>query len=267
MEEKFRELDALFAEGKMKDAEEKLTRWVDQARQEHDRGALLSLYNELEGLYRTTGRAERAVDISSQALALIDAMGLEGTIHHATTLLNGATANTVLGHTDRALDMYQQARSILESLGQQNSYQMAALCQNISHCYQQKGEYAQALEFLRRALALVSKFEHTQGEAASTRTSIALCLMALGQLDEAEKYLTESLDYYESGIQPGDGHYSSALAAAGEFYWRKKEPEKALDYYQRALAFNRAHFGHTHSNDIIQSNMDKIRREWGLAST
>ena len=169
MEEKFRALDALFAAGDLETAEAKLTDWIDQAEGERDLGALLSLYNELEGLYRTTGRAERAVEVSGRALELIGIMGLTGTIHHANTLINRATANTVLGRTARALELYRQAMDLLEGLGQQDSYQMAALCQNMSHCCQQLGEYRQALEFLRRTLELVRRFEGTRGVAGAIK--------------------------------------------------------------------------------------------------
>ena len=267
MEEKFRALDALFAAGDLETAEAKLTGWIDQAEGERDLGALLSLCNELEGLYRTTGRAERAVDVSGRALELIGVMGLTGTIHHATTLINRATANTVLGRTARALELYRQAMDLLERLGQQDSYQMAALCQNMSHCCQQLGEYRQALEFLRRALELVGRFEGTRGEVAATHTSMALCLMALSRLEEAEDCLEQSLAYYESEAGAGDGHRASALSAAGELYWRRGKLEEAARCYEKALAFNRARFGETHSNAILEANLEKIRREQGQVAT
>lgn len=267
VEEKFRALDALFAAGDFKTAEAKLTGWIAQADRENHPAELLSLYNELEGLYRTTNRAGQAVEVSDRALALIETLGLTGTIHHATTLINGATANAVLGRTAQALELYRQAMDLLERLGQQDSYQMAALCQNISHCYQQMGEYQQALAFLRRALDLVRHFEGTQGEVATTGTSIALCLMALGRLEEAEDCLKQSLAYYESEAGTGDGHYASALSAAGELYWRTGKLEEAARCYEKALAFNRAHFGDTHSNAILADNLEKIRREQRQVAT
>lgn len=260
-EEQFQTLDALFAAGDFRTAEAKLTGWIDQAERENRPGELLSLYNELEGLYRTTGRAEQAVEISRRALALVEDLGLTGTIHHATTLINGATANTVLGRTHQALEMYRQAMELLEGLGQQDSYQMAALCQNISHCCQQLGDYGQALAYLRRALDLVGRFETTRGEVAATHTSMALCLMALGCLEEAADYLEQSLAYYESEAGAGDGHYASALAAAGELSWRRGELEEAAQCCEKALAFNRAHFGQTHSSAILEENLEKIRRQ------
>ncbi|MFQ8842561.1 MAG: hypothetical protein ACLR8P_18430 [Clostridium fessum] len=38
--------------------------------------------------HRNTGRAAQAVDMADMALSLIAGMGLDGSIHHGTTLLN-----------------------------------------------------------------------------------------------------------------------------------------------------------------------------------
>ena len=261
MQEKFRQLDEYYAKGDLKGAEDSLTAWVEEAEEAGNLGALLALYNELEGLYRTTKRADQAVEMSGLALELIGMMGLNNTVHHATTLLNGATANLVLGNTDRALTMYQSALEIFQLQGQGESYQMAALYNNISHCYQQKGEYDQALEYLRKALELVSRFDNAQGDVATTRTAIGMCLMSMNRLDEAEAYILESLGYYEGDDGLRDGHYSSALSAAGELYWRRRDNAKALDFFRKALAFNQAYFGDTHSNTIIRNNIAKIQAE------
>ena len=75
-------LDALYAQGDLKTAEECLNSWLQTAREESNAAAMLTLFNEMEGLYRTTGRAGEAALISDKALSLIEQMGLENTIHH-----------------------------------------------------------------------------------------------------------------------------------------------------------------------------------------
>lgn len=259
--EKFKILDEMYSKGELKQAESEILNWIEQAKKQHNLSCQLAMYNELEGLYRTTKRADKAVEISDKALELIDVMGLSFTVHHATTLLNGATANMVLNNTDTAVKMYTQALNIFTSLGEKDLYKIAALYNNLSHCYQQKGQYEKALENLYKALETVSKTQEPQSEIATTKISIALCLISLNKMDEAEKYLLEALDYYLSDQAKGDGHFSSAMCAAGESYFRKKDKNKALMYYEKALEFNKSHFGDTHSNQIIQNNIEKIKSE------
>lgn len=84
--------DSYLNKGKLKDAEVLLLLSLQDAEEEGLYGARLTLLNELEGLYRTTGRARQAIEISEKALALISVLGLTGQEPHAVTLLNGATA-------------------------------------------------------------------------------------------------------------------------------------------------------------------------------
>lgn len=84
--------DSYLNMGKLKDAEALLLLSLQDAEEEGLYGARLTLLNELEGMYRTTGRARQAMEISEKALALISVLGLTGQEPHAVTLLNGATA-------------------------------------------------------------------------------------------------------------------------------------------------------------------------------
>ena len=96
------QLDYLYNMGDLKEAERRLTNWLNQALDSRSYGTALTFYNEMEGLYRTTGRAKQAAEISDKALQLIELMGLKNTVHHATTLLNGATANRWAQNLDKA---------------------------------------------------------------------------------------------------------------------------------------------------------------------
>ena len=70
--------DSYLNMGKLKDAEALLLLSLQDAEEEGLYGARLTLLNELEGLYRTTGRARQAMEISEKALALISVLGLTG---------------------------------------------------------------------------------------------------------------------------------------------------------------------------------------------
>ena len=252
-------LDALYAQGDLKTAEASLNSWLQEAREEGNAAAMLTLFNEMEGLYRTTGRAGEAAMISDKALSLVEQMGLENTIHHGTTLLNGA--NRAAGNLRKALSMYQKAAHIFEALGQQNSYQMASLYNNISHIYQAQGEHEEALQSLNKALSLISGMENNGAELATTRVCMSLSYMALGRMEEAGEAITKSLAYYESPEGKTDGHYGSALSAAGELDWRQKNYDGAIAHMEKALEVTKSRFGENDGCRIIRKNLELIRKE------
>lgn len=254
-------LDALYSQGELKEAEACLHSWLQEARDASNAAAILTLLNEMEGLYRTTGRAGEAAQISDKALSLIEQMGLENTIPHGTTLLNGATANRVAGNLRKALSMYQKAAHIFEAQGQQNSYQMASLYNNISHIYQAQGEHEEALKSLEKALSLVSGMENNGAELATTRVCMALSFMALGRMEEAGAAIAASLAYYESPEGETDGHYGSALSAAGELDWRQKNYDSAIAHLEKALEVTKRRFGENDGCRIIRKNLELIRKE------
>ena len=254
-------LDDMYAKGALKEAEALLTDGLDEALNHNNAAAELTIYNELEGLFRTTGRAPQAAEISDKALKLIEQMGLCGTVHHATTLLNGATANRWAGNDDKALKMYMQAAEIYKKLDLKNSYLMASLYNNISHIYQQKKQYEKALESLQTALDMVSTFEDSTSEIATTKVAMALCYMAMGKMADAKTVLQAALSYYESDDGKDDGHYGSALSAVGEYYWREKDYDSALGYLEKALKVTHQRFGENAGCKIIRKNIERINEE------
>lgn len=252
--------DAFLNEGKLTEAEELITSALQAARDREEYGAMLTFYNEMEGLYRTTGRAEKAAQISDEALALIEDLGLSGSMPHGNTLLNGATANRVAGNLEKAMRMYQQAEGIFQAQGQERSYYMTALYNNISQVYQDMREPEQALVYQQKALDQIRAFSESEAEIATTQVSMSLSLMALERLDEAEEVLEEALAYYSSPAGQADPHKSSALAAAGELSWRRQAYEKAEEYLQRALQLSLNYYGENDACRVIRQNLAAVQR-------
>ena len=86
----FQELDRLYAQGKLDEAEEKMMGWMKEGLDSGNKSLCLMMCNEMEGLYRNTGRVAQAVDIP------IIGMGGIATAEDAIEfLLAGATAVSV----------------------------------------------------------------------------------------------------------------------------------------------------------------------------
>ena len=217
--------------------------------------------NEMEGLYRNTGRVAQAVDMADMALSLIAGMGLDGSIHHGTTLLNAATARRMAGDVEKALSQYREAEAIFKNLGKTDGYEMASLYNNISQIYQEQEEHEKALESLDKALELIKKMENSEAEVATTHVNRALSLMALGRLDEADEELKESLTFYASPEGVQSGHFGSALAAAGELAWRRGNYDQAIGLLEKALMVTQSRFGESDACAVIRQNLEMIKKE------
>ena len=252
------ELDKLYAEANLDKAELRLGEWLAEAEEAGEKGIMLALYNEQEGLYRTTGRAAEAVKVSARALELVKNMGLTGTIQHAATMQNAATANRAAGNAGEALGMFEEAAALYGRLGKEDSYQMAALHNNISQIYQEREEHETALSYLEKALSVVARLDGGAAEAATTRVNMSLSLMALDRLEEAEKRIDEAMEYYKSEQGLKDSHYPSALSAAGELAFCKGEKREALALIKEALNVTLRIFGENAASEILRRNVELI---------
>ena len=200
VQEKLQKLDEMYAEGNLNQAEKQLKNWIGDADLEFEKGAKLTFYNELIGLYRTTGRAKQGAELAEEALKLVDELGAAGTVSHGTTLLNAATVYARAQLFDRSLELYAQAADIFAAQGLQNSYQMAGLFNNMSRIYGEKGDDEKALSFLEEALKIIhhaessraSYYNYYTGKRWGDAASYDLCVDAsiLG-IDATEQYIAD----------------------------------------------------------------------------
>ncbi len=250
-------LDWLFAEKRLEQVEPYLTQHLAEARQEGDAGAALTLLNELAGFYRSTSQTEKSLDMAKQALKAIQDMGLAGTSAHGTTLINAATAYRAAGNRERAASLYQEALATLQSLGA-SGYSLASLLNNMSQLFQDLGRHGEALSFLEQALALLAPREDA-AEIATTHANMALSLLSLNRLPEAQEHLEQAFALFEAGDGPRDAHYGAALAAAGELAYREGDFRQAVDWYQKALPEIRSSFGENEGYRITCQNLEAAR--------
>ena len=80
-------------------------------------------------------------------------------------------------------------------------------------------------------------------------------------MEEAGEVISKSLAYYESPEGQTDGHYGSALSAAGELDWRQKNYDSAIAHLEKALEVTKRRFGENDGCRIIRKNLELIRKE------
>lgn len=259
-----RELDAIFDEGRgARDAEPFLMGALAEAERVGDRAMMLTVQNELAGLYRAFSRHEEAVAAAESALALIDDLGADGSDVHATTLINAATAQRAAGDHDGALARYRRALAISESTMAPTDRRLAALHNNLSMVYSETGDDARARDELRAALAILeATTTEPDGDidVATTLTNLGLVELSLGEGAEARVHLDEAVAALRrSGFQ-SNAHYASALAGAAQARFRGGEYPEAVDLYTEAAELLARIYGT--DNDyyrVTAQNLDEAR--------
>ncbi len=227
------ELDALFTQERISEVPQFLEEHIEQARAAGEQDIMLTLYNECIGFYRETGQYDKSIENCDKAIALMEEMGLNGTMPYATTLLNIANAQRAAGHLQESLEFYNKVRPIYAARLKEDDMYFAGLYNNLSLLYQEMGDFGAAKEQLENALKIVSHKENTAFEVAVTQANLANTCIELGQDEEAKARAEEAIRIFEE-IGVDDAHYSAALSALGSLYYMDKDYSSALSAMEKS---------------------------------
>lgn len=237
-----------FLEGKCKEAEET-----------GDGGALVSILNELIGFCRETCQYEKAMEYAAKALQVIEQIGLNDTVHHATTFLNIANCLRAAGRLTDSLNTYHKVEAMYQRMLPENDFGFASLYNNESLLYQEMGDYKEAYNSLQKALEINIIYPDKQWERAVTYANLANTCLQLkpspdgGDSDSKADRVTEReiLDYADKSIDlfhklgESDTHLAAALVAKGQLMERRGEHDSAIALYEEALTAIRTTLGET----------------------
>ncbi|MDO6386402.1 DUF4037 domain-containing protein [Uliginosibacterium sp. 31-12] len=236
------QLDSLFQRGAYDQVEAFMLDHIARAEAEGDKGAVLSLLNELMGYYRSTSRFKDSLAAASKALGLLEELGLKNSLHYATTLLNVATAWRADGQFQRAIELFEEVGRMFLALGVQDAFLVATLYNNLALAWQEAGDHARAIQFLEAALPISRSNPGAEHDVAVSLTNLAQSRVRLGQLAEARAALEEA-DRLFAALPRPSGHHAAAIAALGEVCFKEGNASEAAALYERALREIEARFG------------------------
>ncbi len=254
----FTQLDTLFQENQIAEVDPFLRASLEQAKEEEDYAAYISICNEMIGFYRSVSEFKKAYDAAEDVLLLMEELQMDQTEHFATTLLNTATAYRAAGNFRQAYVYYEQALRIYEGLIAPDDYRYAGLYNNMSILLEKMDRNEEAIAYAKKALAIIEKLEQGEMETATTLTNLALLSFKVSDYQEAQMLLERALALFEKSGDQTDAHYSGALAGIGEAWYHMKEYEKSLQAYEKALQEVEKHFGRNESYAILCENCAAI---------
>ena len=255
------ELDELFMEQDLEKIDTFLRESREQAEAEQDLGALLILYNETIGFYRETGNYKHSIAYCHKALELAKTLKLEGKVSYATTLLNAANAHRAAGLLQDSLELYMQVFPVYEKeLSPDNMY-YANLFNNISLLYQEMQEFTKAKEALLKALSICERNEEAAFEIAVTHANLANTCIQLGENEEAKEHARMAIAMFEEQ-EVEDAHYSAALSALGNLYYKEENYEKAMEAMEKSRDCVARYLGRKNIQyERLSENINLIRQK------
>lgn len=256
-------LDSYFTNQQIDQVEPFLAASLEQAKEEEDYGAYISICNEMIGFYRSISAFEKAYIAAEDVLLLMEELNMENTEHFATTLLNAATAYRAAGDYATALRYYKQALQIYDGILQPQDYRYAGLYNNMCILFEKMEENEEAIVYANKALSIIEKLKDSEAETATTMTNLALLYFKAEQPEKAKELLEKALSLFEQSGENTDAHYSGALAGVAEAWYRMQDYSKALEYYEKALSEVKKHFGENMSYVILCENCAAVCEKMG----
>lgn len=239
----FAKLDEFFANREVREAEEYMKESLEAAEHSGDLRLAVAICNELGGYCRKLSRYKEGAALYERALAYLEQLGLLGSEHHATTLMNYATTCTQAGEREKALSLFQRAAGIFAEKELAADYRMATLHNNISSLYQDAADLQNAEKHLRMALSILENLTGTELEAATTYTNWAQLCLASGRLAGAEEKVLLAFAAFEKAGGGHDTHYAAAVNVLGKINYLKGDYTAAITQFQEAMELIKREFG------------------------
>ena len=156
--------------------------------------------------------------------------------------MNIANENRAAGNLLEALSYCRKVYDIYsEQLGPYDIL-LAGYYNNVALIYQELGDYDKAVDALEHALSIIERHENAGTEIVATYANLGESLLRAGRLKEARGY-----------------HYSAALSAVAEVWYRQEDYQQALKFYQLAAEELYSVYGDNDTYRVIMNNIETVK--------
>ena len=225
--------------------ERHLLYWLEEAKLGQDGKGEMMIRGELVGHYRKTGEKDKAFAQAEALLALIERIGMDGSVSAGTAYTNIATVYNAFGENERSLAVFERARTIYEATPSLDPSLLGGLYNNMALTYAALGRFQEAYALYDKALVTMAKVQNGVLEQAITYLNMADAAEAeLGPEDAAESiegYLDKALELLNTPSVPRGGYYAfvcekcaPTFSYYGYFLAANDLNERARAIYERA---------------------------------
>ncbi len=205
-------LDECFSKNDLDGARRLLSYWESEARAIGDRRGLLEILNEQIGFFRRTNEETPALNAVNEALEIINAENIEGTVSAATIMINAATTLKAFGKVLESEPIYDSALKIYINEGV-TGFRLAALYNNMASAKAEIKKYKAAENFYIKAMDILKSENAHTPEIAVSLVNLAHLYYDMETSGQAashtpEETMEKALDILNSPEIPRDGNYA-----------------------------------------------------------
>lgn len=225
-------------------AERHLLYWLDEAKDGRDKHGMLTVENELMGLYRKTNRKENALESVRKALDLIDELKLGSAVVAGTTFTNAATVYKAFAMPEESIELFEKAKDIYEKELQSDDPRLGGLYNNLGLTLTDLKRFDEAEEYYNKAINVMSN--NKNGELEIAITYLNLCDLNEAKLgsEQSEKiideYIEKAYELLNRDYLPRNGYYAFVCEKCaptfgyfGRFLYQKELSDRARSIYER----------------------------------
>ena len=238
-------LDEYYGRNDYDGAERHLKYWLNEAEAGGDLRGQFTVYNEMMGYYRKTGRFSEAVDASEHALSLISKLGISNQASAGTAYVNTATVYKTFNMSDAALPWFLKAKEIYEKELDNSDGRLGGLYNNMALSLCDLKRYGEAAAYYKKAIDIMLKNENGELEAAISYLNMANAAEAAQGLEAAEaeinEYLERAMELIDTPRIKRNGYYAfvcekcaPTFSYYGYFLYADKLKKTAREIYERA---------------------------------
>ena len=226
---------------------------------------VINMRNSYSVLLRQTGDLKKAKQQTNNARRAAKRSLGANHPYYATATLNLGNLDRFEGDNQGAKVKFQEAISILEK----NADAPKALADaylGLSDLLTEMNEYAEARVFADKAMAAFGRTNNGPRSVvmASAINNYGMLLQGLGDLDGAEKKLTEALSIYEELYGKEHAEIASSLGNLALLHSLRGRYEKSKTLNEQALKIAKKTLGETHGTTAnITSNLGQLLSEMG----
>ena len=193
-------------------AERHLLYWLNEARAGGDQRGELMVLNELVGHYRKTAERDKAMACAADAVKLLDALDMRGSISEGTTCVNIATMMNAFGENAQAIALFGRAREAYESSPATEPQLLGGLYNNMALTCVALRRYDDAEALYEKAMAQMGRAQYGELEQAITCLNMANLIEDRDGMETGEARIYDLLDRASALLDtegiPHDGYYA-----------------------------------------------------------
>ncbi|KKM83625.1 hypothetical protein LCGC14_1307520 [marine sediment metagenome] len=213
--------------------------------------------NAIGVIYYQTGKVDLALEKYNEALNISKDIG--DLSKQATGLNNIGMYYRTKRDFNAAFELFNQSIVLTEKIGEKTN--LGVRYGNRASIYEARREFEKALEDYKKALSIEQSLGNLEG-IATQLTNIGGVSGDLGRYEETIKNYRQVLNIMENlGNKPGIARSLNNLGIT--YYKYKKEPQKSIDFLQRALEI----YKELNIPQMImttQNNIDSIKKQVNL---